>query len=205
MSPWASQTSKYTSDPLAPLWTAENWRLWLIKSEFILWLAKRHQRFVCGSESSTSDPSPELLGQVLGLKSDCHDTYMDCKLLPPRQRMGWETEGQEGGETVERKDSHSGCMWWGCESHREETEAPVRLLACKGCGEVRYCGRDCQRMYVALFYAENEHLLTFKNIRDWLKGGHKKWCGRRVKSTWSESRVRIPQEPAIRESESDCH
>ncbi|KZV73037.1 hypothetical protein PENSPDRAFT_324621 [Peniophora sp. CONT] len=50
------------------------------------------------------------------------------------------------------------CTWFACPDHRS-TPSMGTLKACKGCGEVRYCGRECQR-------------------RDWNKGGHKEKCRR---------------------------
>lgn len=39
------------------------------------------------------------------------------------------------------------CAWRECEFHRDKPDG-VALLACKGCSEVRYCGRECQKAYV---------------------------------------------------------
>ncbi|KZV62353.1 hypothetical protein PENSPDRAFT_658201 [Peniophora sp. CONT] len=52
------------------------------------------------------------------------------------------------------------CAWRDCQYHKKA--ADTVLLSCKGCGEVRYCGRVCQK-------------------HDWSKGGHKARCGRRLK------------------------
>ncbi|KZV61534.1 hypothetical protein PENSPDRAFT_693346 [Peniophora sp. CONT] len=65
------------------------------------------------------------------------------------------------------------CSWRECKYH--DCAAPTKRAACKGCGEVRYCGWKCQR-------------------RDWVEGGHKAHCGRRLKHTDVEDAVRSPGE-----------
>lgn len=42
------------------------------------------------------------------------------------------------------KEMRSHCAWRACKYHREKPR-DVPLLACKGCGDVRYCGRECQK------------------------------------------------------------
>ena len=37
------------------------------------------------------------------------------------------------------------CSWVGCVYHKLPFSKP--LSVCKGCGDVRYCSRDCQRRY----------------------------------------------------------
>ncbi|KZV74938.1 hypothetical protein PENSPDRAFT_749031 [Peniophora sp. CONT] len=49
------------------------------------------------------------------------------------------------------------CSWVDCQYHLENV--PATLLTCKGCGDARYCGRDCQKL-------------------DWKHGGHKQACRR---------------------------
>lgn len=39
------------------------------------------------------------------------------------------------------------CAWRGCQYHRKKPN-DLALSACKGCGEMRYCGRECQKKYV---------------------------------------------------------
>ncbi|KZV61528.1 hypothetical protein PENSPDRAFT_293076 [Peniophora sp. CONT] len=56
------------------------------------------------------------------------------------------------------KDARSRCAWRDCQFHREKPDGVV-LSACKGCGEARYCGRECQK-------------------NDWSKGVHKAQCRR---------------------------
>ncbi|KZV71623.1 hypothetical protein PENSPDRAFT_398489 [Peniophora sp. CONT] len=51
------------------------------------------------------------------------------------------------------------CAWKECKYHSEKP--PTALHNCKGCGEVKYCSRACQK-------------------RDWLEGEHKVRC-RRIK------------------------
>ena len=36
------------------------------------------------------------------------------------------------------------CSWLGCRYHTENLSED-KLKACAGCGETRYCGRDCQK------------------------------------------------------------
>ncbi|VDB92124.1 unnamed protein product [Peniophora sp. CBMAI 1063] len=60
--------------------------------------------------------------------------------------------------TRHREAMRSRCSWVECKYHRENI-GDVVLSTCKGCGEVKYCGRECQR-------------------NDWSKGGHKAYCKR---------------------------
>ncbi|KZV77344.1 hypothetical protein PENSPDRAFT_645594 [Peniophora sp. CONT] len=60
-----------------------------------------------------------------------------------------------GGSTLPTR-----CAWEQCEYYTDR-KPNVRLLACKGCGEVVYCSRQCQ-------------------VSHWKDGGHKQVC-RRVK------------------------
>ncbi|KZV74922.1 hypothetical protein PENSPDRAFT_154941 [Peniophora sp. CONT] len=51
------------------------------------------------------------------------------------------------------------CSWAACMWHRTTPGESVKLKACQGCGQVRYCGRECQKS-------------------DWNKGGHRTKCRR---------------------------
>lgn len=46
------------------------------------------------------------------------------------------------------RDMRGHCAWPECEKH--ESAGAAKLLSCKGCGEVQYCSRECQKRYVAL-------------------------------------------------------
>lgn len=45
------------------------------------------------------------------------------------------------------REAHNHCAWRGCKHHHEKP-AGITLFMCKGCGDVRYCGRECQKRYV---------------------------------------------------------
>ncbi|KZV72518.1 hypothetical protein PENSPDRAFT_750822 [Peniophora sp. CONT] len=49
--------------------------------------------------------------------------------------------------------------WWRCCGNRDVKDITGKLLQCAGCGEARYCSKECQRL-------------------DWKTGGHKKMCRR---------------------------
>ncbi|KZV61526.1 hypothetical protein PENSPDRAFT_293048 [Peniophora sp. CONT] len=93
-----------------------------------------------------------------------HRLGSDATPLLRRLEEEWTAFGKALGldATTERtrheKEALSRCAWRGCQYHREKPD-DVTLLTCKGCGEVRYCGRDCQKS-------------------DWSKGGHKTRCRR---------------------------
>ncbi|KZV65130.1 hypothetical protein PENSPDRAFT_690127 [Peniophora sp. CONT] len=64
-------------------------------------------------------------------------------------------------ETTERDQrgaqSKHLCSWVQCRFHVEPS--PTQMSACAGCGDVKYCSRDCQR-------------------QDWKQGGHRTQCRR---------------------------
>ena len=63
-------------------------------------------------------------------------------------------------ERHEREARHR-CSWVECKKH--EVDVPQsELKVCSGCAETRYCSRACQKS-------------------DWLQGGHKPKCGKRIK------------------------
>ena len=57
-----------------------------------------------------------------------------------------ETLGLDAGEEQKRHERAASrrCSWFVCQWHRTTPDQDVRILSCKGCGEVRYCGRTCQ-------------------------------------------------------------
>ena len=65
----------------------------------------------------------------------------------------WSTFGEALGlDPAEERERHqkaarNRCSWSECQYYREKPDN-VGLSTCKGCGEVRYCGRECQRKYV---------------------------------------------------------
>ncbi|KZV63193.1 hypothetical protein PENSPDRAFT_758176 [Peniophora sp. CONT] len=67
-----------------------------------------------------------------------------------------EDEEADRRERENRRDIAQFCAWKECQYHK--AKAPTPPNACKGCGEVRYCGKECQRL-------------------DW-KAGHKRVCKR---------------------------
>ncbi|KAI0321555.1 hypothetical protein OF83DRAFT_1098558 [Amylostereum chailletii] len=58
------------------------------------------------------------------------------------------------------KDRAKFCSWSDCPFNI--MRSPGSLHVCRGCGEVRYCGRECQ-------------------IKDWKEDGHK-WKCKRLKA-----------------------
>ncbi|KZV61532.1 hypothetical protein PENSPDRAFT_293241 [Peniophora sp. CONT] len=126
--------SSNSTDPLTLLWTAENWRLWLEPEYFVIWLVKRRQLVEYGPRGLAADLMPNMLGEVLG----CDPMMFH---LPLSSLFGPEDE--------EPEEVLTGCSWRECQwySKEPEPEADVRFWACKGCREVRYCGRECHRRY----------------------------------------------------------
>ncbi|VDB92128.1 unnamed protein product [Peniophora sp. CBMAI 1063] len=119
-----------TTDPLASLWTADNWRCWLDLQQLIPWLLRRHQRLLLPDGTVDEDAevlfTPDSLTEVVGG-------------LDLIRKQKFPLGNGCGGGSQER----SGCAWKGCE--RLSAEGGVRLLRCRGCGNARYCGRVCQR------------------------------------------------------------
>ena len=69
-------------------------------------------------------------------------------------------------EEAERKDyereakkAAKFCSWRACQYHAESPSSP--LMTCKGCGQTKYCSRECQKL-------------------DWKEGRHKQRCGNRL-------------------------
>ena len=79
----------------------------------------------------STPPVDDALPRLLSLWSDLGRA---AGLDPKKERMRHE------------RDARSHCSWIDCRYHVEG--APDVLLICKGCGDARYCGRECQRMYV---------------------------------------------------------
>ncbi|VDB94377.1 unnamed protein product [Peniophora sp. CBMAI 1063] len=81
-----------------------------------------------------------------------HDTLRQSRCTDEHDRLiqGWTALGDALGldkgefEANHRKPEHC-CAWRRCRHHYEPSAE--RLKACKGCGEVRYCGRTCQRLH----------------------------------------------------------
>lgn len=40
------------------------------------------------------------------------------------------------------------CAWAGCKWHWSSPDDSIKLKKCRGCGEVSYCGRECQKTCV---------------------------------------------------------
>ncbi|VDC07515.1 unnamed protein product [Peniophora sp. CBMAI 1063] len=100
--------------------------------------------------------------KALPLSKAYRDRRHDCESV-----MGaWLQLGSNLGLDLDAEQKRHGrdaarrCLWFICPHHRA-TDDSLKLSSCKGCGDARYCGRNCQK-------------------RDWIKGGHKKKC-RRIK------------------------
>lgn len=75
-------------------------------------------------------------------------------------------EGVSLNEDAERRDYERKvkkfamvCGWRACPYHIEKPT--TTLMTCKGCGQARYCSRECQKL-------------------DWKEGRHKLRCGNRL-------------------------
>ena len=44
----------------------------------------------------------------------------------------------------DKKDASKLCAWMLCEYHSSPAPDDVSIKQCKGCGEARYCSRECQ-------------------------------------------------------------
>ncbi|VDB92129.1 unnamed protein product [Peniophora sp. CBMAI 1063] len=150
------ETLAKTTDPLAPShqWTTRNWPTWLVPEDYVVFLAKRLQVLQYGIQAFGIDAQMDAIGVVV-------------QCVPFREvlRGGRALKDVEKDDVedvdVEENVQRDGCAWRECEFHGVKGVGP-KLMGCKGCGEVRYCGRECQR-------------------RDWRAGGHKTRCGTRLK------------------------
>lgn len=70
------------------------------------------------------------------------------------------------------------CWWRGCQCKPMKDDTTIKLLQCAGCGEVRYCSKKCQRLYVHSISIQRCDMRTHHDCRDWTTGGHKKMCRR---------------------------
>ncbi|KZV70552.1 hypothetical protein PENSPDRAFT_440532 [Peniophora sp. CONT] len=70
-----------------------------------------------------------------------------------------EEEAKRDHERRLKRDAQL-CSWHDCQYH--STRAPISLMTCKGCGEVRYCSRHCQRSD----WYEGKHKLRCRRLKD---------------------------------------
>lgn len=53
-----------------------------------------------------------------------------------------------GLDAAKEREIHEGEVqwrcWWRCCEHRDAKDVPNKLLQCSGCGEARYCSKECQ-------------------------------------------------------------
>ncbi|KZV66327.1 hypothetical protein PENSPDRAFT_689115 [Peniophora sp. CONT] len=80
--------------------------------------------------------------------------------------LGLSEEVENAEREREKKEAARLCAWRECQYHKVKPPSPPNV--CKGCGEARYCGRECQ-------------------IKDW-KAGHKRVC-KRIKDESHTSKV----------------
>jgi hypothetical protein len=81
-------------------------------------------------------------------------------------------------EVAERqKVDREYCAWEQCAFHLYKPDVPLRT--CGGCGQARYCSKQCQAKCVSPNPFFN--CLCLLCIRDWKRGGHKTSC-KRLKS-----------------------
>ncbi|KZV71610.1 hypothetical protein PENSPDRAFT_650474 [Peniophora sp. CONT] len=94
----------------------------------------------------------------------CSEGEVRSRLM--RMRLLWSASGHDLGldEAQEKAEfdrleklKEQTCSWKVCEYHTQLP--PIAVKACKGCGQTRYCSRDCQ-------------------TKDWKEGGHKSVCKR---------------------------
>ncbi|KZV61522.1 hypothetical protein PENSPDRAFT_292967 [Peniophora sp. CONT] len=146
-------------------------------------LRKDIQEYCIVATRMSNDPRPPVRVFLASMKARARDEWWPC-LNRLQARSSLRNGGQDsklykvlverwteygtvlGLDAEDERKRHrslakSRCSWRGCGYN---TRAPPgKLLACKGCGEVQYCGRECQKS-------------------DWGQGGHKKLCGTRVKT-----------------------
>ncbi|VDB92120.1 unnamed protein product [Peniophora sp. CBMAI 1063] len=144
-------------------------------------LRKDIQEYCIVATRMSNDPRPPVRVFLAGMKARARDEWWPClsrlQSSPHRSDQReklysvlvdrWMDYGRALGFDAEKEQKRhksvakSRCTWRGCGYN---TRAPPgKLLACKGCGEVQYCGRECQKS-------------------DWAQGGHKQHCGTRVKT-----------------------
>ena len=56
------------------------------------------------------------------------------------------------------------CSWWVCSHSTARNDHDFVLPTCKGCGEVRYCSRDCQKRWAYPRSIQPAVLLTWSHI-----------------------------------------
>lgn len=76
------------------------------------------------------------------------------------------------------QDQQRRCWWRGCQYQPTVDGTTVKLLQCAGCGEARYCNKECQRLYVESSLNETFTFTRLTFCRDWKTGGHKQMCRR---------------------------
>ncbi|KAI0321597.1 hypothetical protein OF83DRAFT_251498 [Amylostereum chailletii] len=139
-------------------------------------LVKTFIKFVPDSDMYPGDISQLNGSMKKALRNEWYPTLRrlrDARQIPHRSAPAylelvdaWSQFGTHLGidEFVERdrlaRDVAHMCAWHECEFHT--TKSMETMHTCRGCGETRYCGRECQ-------------------TRDWKEGGHKLRC-RRLKS-----------------------
>ncbi|VDB92127.1 unnamed protein product [Peniophora sp. CBMAI 1063] len=132
-----------TTDPLSTLWTPENWRCWLDIGEYILFLGRTLHKQMYEHRADAEVK----ISEAAALVSIILCVPFDKAVRHARKII----------------DELCQCAWRGCAFHdrARAAERNVKARACKGCGDARYCGSECQR-------------------RDWTTGGHRTRCGRRL-------------------------
>ncbi|VDC06111.1 unnamed protein product [Peniophora sp. CBMAI 1063] len=128
------------------------------------------------TKKSLREIAPELVsGLIRGMRKEWVPTLKILRATRSLDRYGnrdftglieaWKALGRDLGleerQEVQRLDGRKHCSWRDCKYNMEETN---KLSTCQGCGETRYCSRECQKS-------------------DWSAGKHKLLCGKRVKGS----------------------
>lgn len=74
------------------------------------------------------------------------DRAVNLNIMRQWSKLGIELELDEEKERKRHeREAARRCAWTGCAWHWSTPDESLKLKKCRGCGEVSYCGRECQK------------------------------------------------------------